>query len=397
MLIQLILDLVNSQVYIGLALLLLGGYIVAKYAVNLKVPKVTGYIITGIILGPSILNVFNEKTLSFLEFVPYVTLGIIAVVIGASLNFGLLKNLKLQLFSITIFQALGAFFLTLIALLLAGLAPGAAVPLAAIACATAPAAIISVIREYKAYGTLTNMTLGVIALDDAISLIIFGIVLSFDIHNLSFLFLSEIFNSFLVGAALAFIAHFLASRHRFFDNAILIFSMIFLGIGLSKVLGLSYLLTNMFFGFVLVNINAKNKKNVQEIEKYTPPFYCLFFVLAGTYLDFGVFKVFGPIMIIWVGLFIVSRFLGKVGGVYLGARVGNSAPKIRKYLGLTLLPQVGVAIGLTMLIGPESYYFEYKSIILNITLAAGAVNELLGPFLAKYALVKSGEALAENP
>ncbi|MFC1752799.1 cation:proton antiporter [Thermoproteota archaeon] len=404
MLINAIRDSVDVQIYIGLAILLLGGFIFAKYTPKFKLPKVTGYLLTGIILGPSVLNLFSEKTINNLEFIPYMTLGLIAVMIGAGLSFDLLKHIKMQLLAITIFEAFGALIFTTTILLLFGMDLGAVLPLAAVGCATAPAATIAIVKEYRAYGPFTNMVLGVVALDDAIAMIVFGFILSFDLNNSSLLgaglpsffhlFLFEMFNSILIGSLLAVAANIFMRRSRFIDNVVVIFGMVFLGIGISKIMHLSYLLTNMAFGFVLANISTKNIKSIQELEKFMPPIYCAFFVLAGTSLNLKVFTALGSTMLVWASLYIVFRSAGKMTGSYLGAFITKAPLKIRNYLGFTLIPQAGVAIGLTMLITEGSFYFPYKPIIINLILASVAVNEIIGPLLARFALFKAEEAVS---
>jgi len=407
MFLEFIHELANTKVFIAMAVLLLLGYLIGNYSKNFKLPKVTGYIITGIILGLSFLNIFNSVTLQNLEFIPHLTLGIIALIIGAGLSIDLLKHLKLQLLSITFMQIFFAFMFALTILMILGMPAGAAVPLAAIATATAPAATVAVIKEYKAFGSLTNMILAVVALDDAAAILLYGLILSFNLQNIStlgaglmgvgHLFIFEIFNSFLIGCGLALFAHFLMRESESSsDNVIILLSMIFLGIGLSDVIHVSTLLTNMFFGFVLTNINSKHKNHVAQLEQFTPPIYCLFFVLAGAHLDFNVFRTIGGYMTIWAAGYIIFRFLGKVIGSYVGAVLARAPSKISKNIGLALVPQAGVAIGLTMLIGENSYYYPYMNIILNITLASVAVNEIIGPILARFALVRSNEAIVHK-
>ena len=209
----------NEQVFIAAAALLLLGFLFGRLGKFVHLPRVTGYLIAGIILGPSILKIFNEQSLASLDFIPQLALGIIALIIGAGLSFSLVKRLGFGLVIITLLQALGAFFLVLSILYLLKMPLGAALPLAAIATATAPAATVAIIREYRSRGPLTETTLAVVALDDAIAIILFGLILTLDIKHLSTFgqaaiqslsasFL-EIFVALVIGVVLGLITHLL--------------------------------------------------------------------------------------------------------------------------------------------------------------------------------------------
>ena len=152
----------------------------------------------------------------------------------------------------------------------------------------------------------------------------------------------------------------------------------------------------MFLGLTLINVTPKNSEIITGLERLTPPIYCFFFVLAGAHLNLGVFFKAGTTLIFWGVAFVIMRIIGKIAGAYLGGVLAQSPDIIRKYLGLTLIPQAGVAIGLTLLITKNSVYFEYRTIILNITLVAVAFNEIIGPLCTKYALFKAKEATVEE-
>ena len=152
----------------------------------------------------------------------------------------------------------------------------------------------------------------------------------------------------------------------------------------------------MLVRLTLVNISSKNNELVDNLGKITPPIYCFFFVLAGVHLNLRIFATAGTVLIFWGAAFILMRILGKVGGAYLGGAISQASEAIRKYLGLTLIPQAGVAVGLPLMITTTSTYFEFRPLILNITLLAVAANLLLGPLCTKYALFKAGEATVEE-
>ncbi len=387
--------------------LLIIGFIFGRLINIVKLPRVTGYIIAGIIFGPSLLNIFSENHLAQFDFIPQLALGIIALVIGAGLSFDLVKRLGSRFIIITILQAVGAFSLVFLFLVLFKMPLGAALPLAAIATATAPAATVAVIREYRAQGPLTETILSVVALDDALAIMLFGLVLTIDLKRLSTFgetalqslsaSFVEILVALVIGVILGLAAHFLIKiAKEVTDSLIIILGIVLLGIGLASISHTSALMTNMFLGVTLINVSSRNRDIVANLEKLTPPIYCFFFVLAGANLNLKVFTTVGPTMITWGIIFVLARIIGKIVGAYVGGALTGASEAIRKYLGLTLIPQAGVAIGLTLLITQDSSYFEFRSVILNITLIAVAFNEIVGPVCTKFALFKAKEVTVEK-
>lgn len=400
-------NIINQNVFILSAALLMVGFASGRLVRIIRLPRITGYIIAGIILGPSLLKVFSENSLTHLEFIPQLALGIIALVIGAGLSFSLVKRLGFRLILITLLQAIGAFFLVFIFLFIFKMPLGAALPLAAIATATAPAATVAVIKEYRARGPFTETVLAVVALDDAIAIILFGLVLTFDpkhitefgagaLHSLSNSFI-EILLALVVGLVLGIIAHALIKTTKEkTDTLIIILGVVCLGIGISTISHISALLINMFLGLTLINISSRNEDIVVNLERLTPPIYCFFFVLAGAHLNLNIFITAGATLTIWGIIFVLTRITGKMLGAYAGGALSGSSEAVRKYLGLTLIPQAGVAIGLTLLITKASPYYDFRTIILNITLISVAFNEIVGPICTKYALFKAKEATVEE-
>ncbi|MFH1825741.1 MAG: putative sulfate exporter family transporter [bacterium] len=398
---------INEEIFLAAAALLILGFVVGRLSKIVHLPRVTGYLIAGILIGPSILKILNEHSLSQLEFIPQFALGLIALVIGAGLSFSLIKRLGWKLVVITLLQAIGAFGLVLFLLIFFKMPLEAALPLAAIATATAPAATVAIIREFRARGPLTETTMAVVALDDAVAIILFGVILTLDVKHLSTFsetalqslstsFL-EILVALIVGVGLGLAAHFLIKTTKeTSDKVIIILGTVLLGVGIASVTHVSALLTNMFLGLTLINISTKNEELVANVERISPPIYCFFFVLAGAHLNLQIFAQAGSMLLIWGLVFVAARIVGKVSGAYLGGVISGAPDVIRKYLGLTLIPQAGVAIGLSLLISKTSGYFEYRSIIINITLIAVAFNEIVGPVCTKIALFKAGEATAKE-
>jgi Kef-type K+ transport system membrane component KefB len=396
-------QLLEEQVFFAAAILLIIGFLFSRLAKVIKLPRVTGYIIAGILLGPSVMKVFTGNALTQMEFMPQFALGIIAMVIGAGLSFNLIKRLGIGLLLITLCESLGAFFLVMFLLSLFKMPLEAVLPLAAIAAATAPAATVAVIREYRASGPFTETTLAVVALDDAVSITLFGLIMTLDLKHLSGLgqaalhsiseSLLEILFAFIIGLALALLAHLLIKLTReMSDSLIVIIGVVLLGVTLATVMGVSSLLTNMFLGMILINVSNKNSEIVTGLERAAPPIFVFFFVLAGAHLDLDVFIKSGSTLILWGLAFVAARLIGKMGGAFFGGTISRSPAAIRKYLGLALAPEAGVAIGLSLLIRKTSPYYDFRSIILNITLMAVAVNEIVGPVLTKIALFRAGEA-----
>lgn len=402
-----LLAIINQDIFLSAAGLLLLGFMFGRIANLIRLPRVTGYIISGIVFGPYLLKIFGETSLDKLAFIPQFALGIIALIIGAGLSFNLVKRLGIRLLLITLLESLGAFFFVFISLYFLKMPIEAALPLAAIAAATAPAATLAIIKEYRARGPLTETTLAVVALDDAVAIILFGIILTFDLQHLSafgekaLLSLAasfiEILTAVAIGVALGIAAHFIIKAAKeVTDSVIIILGITLLGTGLAAIFHTSALLTNMLIGVALINVSSRNSEIVSNLEKLTPPIYCFFFVLAGAHLNLKIFTSVGFTMLFWGIAFVAARILGKVLGAYLGGTLSRAPDAIRKYLGFALIPEAGVAIGLSLLISKTSVYYEFRSIILNITLIAVAFNEIIGPICTKYALFKAKEATIEE-
>ncbi|PIS28803.1 hypothetical protein COT42_07005 [Candidatus Saganbacteria bacterium CG08_land_8_20_14_0_20_45_16] len=401
-------SLLEQNVFFAAASILLLGFFFGRLANKLGLPRVPGYIFAGIIFGPNLLRLLSEKALVSFDFFPQFALGIIALIIGAGLNFQLIKRLGLGLILITLLESLGAFVVVFFLLLFFKAPLIIILPLAAISAATAPAGTIAIIREYRASGPLTETILAVVALDDAVAIVLFGLVLTLNVEHMSNFgstalaslstSMLEILAATVIGIVLGGLTTLLLKTTKeISDSFVIVLGMLLLGIGIASVSNVSALLTNMFLGLTLINLYAKTEELLVNLERLTPPIYCIFFVLAGTHLNFNLFITGGSLMLIWSSLFVVARIFGKITGAYLGAIMANASVTVKKYLGLTLIPQAGVAIGLSLLIGQASGYFEYRTMIINIVLISIVFSDgLIGPICTKYALFKSGEARAKD-
>ncbi|MGA1845238.1 MAG: cation:proton antiporter [bacterium] len=387
-------DLRSNQVII-LGLILLLGFAGGKIIQIIKMPAVTGYVLVGIMLGVSALNIIPISMIHALRFIEVLGLSLVALIIGGDLHWKKLKALGKTVFVITVIQVIGAF--AAVSIVTGGvlhLPWSIAFILGAISSATAPAATVAVIHEYKARGPLTDTLMAIVALDDALCIILFSVV----IGGVSFIrgaeavslrhFLIPIWDisgSCMVGILLGIltinIMRWVRDRH---DLIIVVVGLAFLFGEIAEYFHMSALLTNMMFGFVLVNFSPNPKFFSYLVDIELPIFIC-FFTIAGASLNLGVlFQNWIPAV-----LFIVARGIGKVLGVYAGGLIVNAPKMVKKYLGFAMLPQAGVAIALVLAVQVEMP--EIAKLITALVLAAVAANEVIGPLGTKFALIKAGE------
>ncbi len=379
-----------------LAIIILGGYLLGRIFRRFKLPMVVGYLVAGMILGPSLGGIVSLKMNQALELIKILGLGMIAILIGGELEIKKIKHLGRAILGITVVQVLGAFTAVfLAAFFILKLPLTISLLLGALATATAPASPVSVIREHNARGPFTTTLLGVVALDDAVCIIFFGIVsavvaiiLQGEVVGLGAIFYSllEVAESALLGAASGILLTLLLSRltNRSHKVTVLV-GIILLNSGLAYAWQLSPLLVNMFCGFVVANIYQKPAELnfLQDIEM---PVLVIFFTLAGASLQFDILIENW----LWAAVYIIARGIGKVGGAFLGAYLSGAEKVVQKYLGFAMLSKAGVTIGLLMLV--QAHFPALAPTIAAIELAAVAVCELIGPLGTRYALISSGEA-----
>ena len=404
----------------------------------IKLPNVTGYIITGIIMGPFVFGLlFNNFSyegikesiiythVESIKWVSTIALGFIAFSIGTSFKMSTLKAVGKRVIVITALEALLASVCVILALLIAHfvrpdlISWEMVLTLGAIASATAPAATLMVIKQYNAKGPMVNTLLPVVALDDAAALILFAVLFqiataiaggNLSLYNMLLKPLIEILLSVAIGLAIGF---FISLMNRFFksrNNRLIwtIFS-VFAAVGIYYLfkqpqLGgfeLSSLLMCMMAGAVYINMCKDSNRTLDVYDRFTAPIYMMFFVISGASLDLTIFfNGNGLLVVVLAAIYIIFRVIGKYIGAFTGASITHSEPKIRKYLGLTLVPQAGVAIGLAT---TANYLFstneatkEIGALIIAIILTTTLVYELIGPLVSKYALVKAGEIKIER-
>lgn len=384
------------NIYIAVGLCLLLGLAAGRIMKYVKLPNVTGYLIMGLIAGPYILNIIPLEMIESMAIVPEVALGFIALSIGAEFKMSYLKQVGKAPVIIALFEALGAVLCVDAVLIACGFDVPFSLCLGAIAAATAPAATLMVVRQYKADGPVTRTLLPVVAIDDAVALIAFGVSVALaksiqDPSSSSLLSslagpVIEIFGSFALGFVLGIAFAWLTKQFKSRDNRLsLSIAMVFTALGLSAVFHLSSLLTIMAMSAVFVNLSDAYEKVFEGVDRITAPLFMLFFFLSGAELNITILSQVGVIGMIYV----LVRIVGKVGGAALGAKLSHAEPVVQKYLGYTLIPQAGVAIGLAAT--AMSVVPEYGPQIRTIILCGTVIYELVGPVITRTALRKANE------
>lgn len=416
--------------FFSLGLAAIAGLTMGRIMNRFKVPAVAGYVLIGFVLGESILGIFRGPQFELLsvEVLTPLALSFIAFSIGSQLQAGSLKRLGKAIALISICEACGAFILVGISscfILPLVMKNGnwyqyisIALVLAAVASATAPAATLMVLQETRARGDLTKTLIAVVAIDDAIALILYGFSSAMAKAFLSMQYatgtaslssnrawsamikamilvpLKDIILAVMIGVAAGAVLSLLVPRIE--DNTDLLIATVGILLattGITLLLGLDELLACMALGIILSNALPHASRRVfQMTDMLAPPLYCMFFVLAGAHLRIGLIQVIG-----WLGLcYLVMRILGKVLGAYVGAWLSHAPETVKKYLGFGLLSQIGVAVGLAMIIRRDFQKFpigsEISTWVINILLFTTIFTEIIGPISTKYAVIQAGEA-----
>jgi Kef-type K+ transport system membrane component KefB len=397
-------DLLNVHPLFSVGILLMVGYGLGKLASRVNLPEITGFILAGILMGDTVTGIIPHHMGQDLRLVTEVALGLIAITIGGEFYAAKLRRLGSAIAIITVVQIMASFGAVTLALTLFGLPLPFAMLMGAIASATAPAATVAIVQSLRARGKFVDYLYGVVALDDAGAVILFGVVFAVatgfvadaggHAGELVVHAFREVGLSIVVGAVSGFLIHIFA-RRKSNGNEVLIITlgMLFLTTAFAIVFELSPLLTNMTAGAVVINLGPQNHRIFRFLEPFTPPVYALFFVIAGTELRP---QILMQTEILTLGaLYILARAAGKYGGVYLGSAWSGVEPEIRKNLGICMLPQAGVAIGLVLLIqasplmtGLSPEYTRIVDTMVNVILLSVFVNELLGPPLARGAIIR---------
>lgn len=418
------------ELILKVAIVLLVGFIGGKVAKLLKLPEVSGYLVFGLLLGPSLMLIFGggeglitSKDQESLKFISEIALAFIAFSIGSEFNLKQMKKMGKKVNTITMFEVLFAvlsvfmilFFIPKPAPIMDGYQPFSkgniafGMILASMSAATAPAATLMVMRQYRAYGPVTKTVLPVTALDDIYGIVVFGFFISIAQMLVSTtampLWLTitkpfiEVFGSLLIGGIIGFLLSKVVVKFDKVRDDMQVISIIaiLLGVGVSVLLnnyfqaynlGISSLLINIMIGTMVANMVKKPSNTFDSVNDFTTPFYVIFFTLAGASFNLGIIKNSILISVLAVA-YIFARAFGKLSGAYVGARVAKADKNVRKYLGLALLPQGGVSLGLLVIVNRQM--MEFYPLISTIIMLSILVYETTGPIFAKIAISKAGE------
>lgn len=362
----------------------------------IHLPNVTGFLIVGLLIGPYCFDLITVDMTEHFKIITTAALGFIAFSIGSEFKLVNLKKVGKKAVVITVCEGLGAVILVDAALIAIGTEIPLAISLGAIAAATAPAATLMVVRQYKAKGPVVDTLLPVVAFDDAVCLMAFSISSSVAAVLVSGKALTvmtafiepllEILLSLAIGAALGIILALLTKVFKSRANRLSLMIMcVFLGVALSELLNLSSLLVCMMLGALFVNLRNEAVKILEGCDRWTPPLFMMFFILSGAELDVRAIPTVGLIGVIYIAV----RVLGKYLGALAGSAMVKAEKPVKKYLGLTLIPQAGVALGMAQL--ATTVLPAYSAIIKTVILSATFFYELVGPVITKLALTRAGE------
>jgi NhaP-type Na+/H+ or K+/H+ antiporter len=395
-----------------IGIIIIAGFVLGELADKFNLPKVTGYIIAGILLSPQIAPFVSESFVDHTKIVTNISLSIITFSVGGTLSISKMKNQGRQILKITLGESTFAFLLVMLGFIL--LSPfllnidnatymtvyiPLSLMLGSLAAPTDPTATLAVAHEYKAKGKVMSTIMGVAAFDDAMGLLLFSIAIAIatpfvssqdiEIGSVALSVVRQLFGALLVGGVIGFIFNKVSQHLAKSSEGMMITIIIgFLSLcfGISSYLDVDELLAIMFMGFMVINFNKKQKLIFQLLERYTEQLvFILFFTISGMHLDIS---VLGNVFLV-VLLFVILRAIGKFTGVLVGAR--KASREVKKYTAGGLIPQGGIVIGLALMIKYNPVFSTISDEFINIILGATVIHELIGPVLAKFSLKKAGE------
>jgi len=397
-----------------LGVVTIAGFYMGRTVRIIKLPSLIGYMVLGVILGPSLLHLLSEPAMEHLSFITEIALGFVAFGIGAELSLSTLKRLGPGIISIILAESFAAFFVVTGAVYFLTYDLPLSLIFGAMAPASAPAGTVAVIQECKAKGSLTKALYAVVGFDDGLAIIIFGFAAAFaknllvaeatgyngDILPAMWLPLKEIGLSILVGGVIGFaFCQMVRKLQSSRDILIVIFGTVLLATGLSIRWHLSLIMTNMVVGFVLVNTRreALVHRVMAPLLEIMPLLFILFFCLAGAHLELSTLPALGTLGVVYI----IARSVGLIGGARIGSMIGHVDDKIKRYIGLGILSQAGVAIGLSLIVKHEFGLLDAKyniphaltigAVVLTTITATCIFFEVIGPILTKVALSRAGE------
>ena len=405
-----------------LGIAVLAGFYAGRAVRFLRLPSIIGYMAVGVLLGPSVIHLFDEPVMAHLSFITQIALGLVAFSIGAELNLASLRRQGAGIVTVIFSESFGAFFVVMAGVYILTRDWPLALIFGSMAPASAPAGTVAVIQEYRAKGPLTKALYAVVAFDDGLAIIIFAFAAAIakalliaeatgaacgtatgpasDILPALWAPAYEIVLSVVVGGAIGFaFCQMVRGLRNSRDVFILLIGCVLVAAGLAIRWHLSLILTNMAVGCVLANLRreASVRRITAPLLDVMPLVFVLFFCLAGAHLQLTALPALGALG----GVYVIGRLIGKLVGARLGAMVGDLGENVKRYIGLGILSQAGVAIGIALIVAHEfgmladQYGIEHAAKIGAATLttvtATSIVFEILGPITAKIGLQKAGE------
>lgn len=398
----------NPLFLVGFLLLL--GYSFGKLALLFKLPEISGYIISGMLVNSFTTGVVSHEMNRSLHVITELAVGLVALSIGSEISLRKIRTMGWNIFVVTAFQFVVTFSLVTLALRVFRLPLPYAMLLAVTACATAPALIVAEVHHLRAYGKFVDYLFGTVVAIDAMCVIIFGITFNLVTNYLdvsagntmaAFDSIWEIALSVVLGLAGGIAIHALTIRRKN-ENEIIIVTLgvIFITTGMALVYHLSPLIMNIVTGSVIANLSVRNHRLFVLFERFTPPIYGLFFVIAGIEINPGVFLNLSIMALALV--YLSSRFAGKYAGTWAGCKAVGAEPEIRDNLGLCMLSQSGVALGFVLLVqtspvvsrlGENTDHRIMFTNMMNIVLVSIFFNELVGPVITRFAIMRGNKMI----
>ncbi len=388
-----------------IGLIVICAYLASKGIQRLGVPQVVGFILVGVFLGSSFLNVVPLALVGELAFVSEIALALIGFDMGSHLQLRELKKLGGTILAVLLCEGLGAFLLVASGIYVLTRSIPMALVFGALASATAPAATVDVIHEYRAEGPLTTTLLAVVGMDDALSLLLFSVAATIAESQLAgaaeislapvlHLSLQEIGGALLLGILVGIPFQELLNRldHEHAVYGFVVGVVVFVA-GLANSFGVSLILALMTMGVVVANVRGDNSLYVRRVvERVGPVIYMLFFALVGARLQLGLLPAMGLLGLVYLAM----RTVGKLGGAWFGGLCGRAEPQVRNYLGFGLLSQAGVAIGLALATAHRFDCYgqagsELGTTVINVITATTFIVQVVGPISLKFALGRAGE------
>lgn len=392
-----------ATVIISIAIMLFLGFLMTRITKKLRLPNVTAYIVVGILIGPYVLNLIPTKVVSGMDFLPDIALAFIAFTTGEYFKFSIIKKNGSKVIIITVLESLMAAFLVFIVTYFAlKMSLSFSIVLGALAAATAPASTVMTIRQTGAKGDFVDTLIQVVALDDIVGLVAYSIAISIAVASNSgagisfWLIIKPILINIgvvVLGGLFGYLMRLMMTKKRSTDNRLIIaLALIFLFCGICALLDISPLLGCMSMGTVYINI-TNDDKLFKQLNYFSPPILLLFFVRSGVNFKLDALvntsTLVGSTSLLVIGIvYFAVRIIGKYSGAYLGCLTTNKSKEVRNYLGLALIPQAGVAIGLAAL-GARTLGGESGQALETIILASSVLYELIGPACAKVSLYLS--------